>query len=472
MSWLDRARGAYVRSPKFLRQGLRPLMGLVPAKLKFGRTYLRERERVARAEADPKFAAEAQLAALRALFAKAQAGSPFYRDLIARTFGAEFDANVLELADLSKMPIFDKVALRSAGKDALAVPLSDVDWGETSGSNAETPFGFYLDKDRSTREMAYVYDVWSRIGFSENDARVCLRGFALDPNGRKIHDWDPALREMRLSVYPLTEQDAAQYLDLIDARGLQYIYGYPSAIELFCRQMRVLGRTPKRPIKGIMPISEPIFEHQRSFIIQTLGNPQFSCFYGLSEKVLFAAEVAGAPGVYEFNPIYGLAELVDEAGDPVTEFGKEGRLIGTGFLSTGMPFIRYETGDYARLVQLPNASNGQRMQVCDLTPRRKPNYLVTDEGTRVVTTDLTPEDPRFFAGISEFQFYQDTPGDVVIRYVTTGEGGPEDAARMAADLTRTSQNRLRFRPQPVSQIVAGRSGKRAFIDQRLDIGRY
>ncbi|HEY0034345.1 MAG TPA: hypothetical protein VGB81_13855 [Devosia sp.] len=469
MTWLDRLRGAYVRSPGSVRRVLRPMVGLVPSRLKFGRTYRSWREKIARASYEPHFGNEQHLAALRALVANAHGGSPFYRELIDKAFGPGFDFAQITPADLGRLPVLSKTELREAGDAALRVPKHTLDFGETSGSNAEPSFGFYLDKDRSAREMAFVYDVWSRIGFTEGTGRVCLRGFGLDPRGINIHDWDPALRELRLSVYPLTLADAAIYLDLIDARGIQFIYGYASAIELFCRQMQVLGRTPRLPIKGIMPISEPIFEHQRAIVSQALGNPPFACFYGLSEKALFAAEVLGEPGVYEFNPLYGLAELVDDEGAPVTEIGREGRLIGTGFLSTGMPFIRYETGDFARLVQLPTPENGQRMRVRDLTPRRKPNYLIARDGSRVVTTDLTPEDARFFDGIEEFQFYQDQPGEVVIRYIPAPDGTAEDAERMAGALDQRCHHRLQFHPERVGQIATGRHGKRAFIDQRLDI---
>jgi phenylacetate-CoA ligase len=472
MSWLDRARGAYVRSPPFVRKSLRPLIGLIPAKLKFGRTYQRWRRDIARASNDTGYAGERHLASLRALLAKAYAGSPFYRELMDKAFGPGFAPDAVTLDDLTRLPVLDKATLRAAGETVLAAPRHEVDWTETSGSNAEAPFGFYLDKDRSAREMAFVYDVWSRIGFSESDARVCLRGFGLDPEGLNIHDWDPAMRELQLSVFPMTTEDAALYLDLIDARGVQFIYGYASAIELFCRQMQALGRTPKRPIKGIMPISEPIYDHQRQMIAHTLGNPPFACFYGLSEKALFAAEVPGTPGTYEFNPLYGLAELVDAKGRPVTEIGREGHLIGTGFLSTGMPFIRYDTGDFARLVQLPTEENGQRMRVSDLTPRRKPNFLIAHDGTRVVTTDLTPADGRVLEGIAEFQFYQDQPGEVVIRYVLSPSGRMQDAERLAGDLGRRCHDRLRFTVQPVKRIAAGRNGKRAFIVQRLDFVRY
>jgi phenylacetate-CoA ligase len=472
MKLMDTLRGAYVRSPRFVRNLLAPAVALVPTSFKFGRTYRTWRERISRAAADPRFADTEHLAALRALLAKAHAGSPFYRDMIDKAFGPKFDAAKIDLIDLRGLPVLDKNALRAAGDSALAVPHRQVDPGETSGSNAEKPFSFYLDKDRSGREMAFVYDAWSGADFRESNDRVSFRGFSLQDDGARIHEWDPALRELRLSVFPFTLEDAVRYLDLIDERRIQYIYGYPSAIEIFCRHMRRLGRTPRLPVKGILPISEPIFDHQRKLIRDVLGNPSFACFYGLSEKVLFAAEVPNEDGVYEFNPLYGLAELVDGKGQPITEPGREGRLIGTGFLSTGMPFIRYDTGDFARLVAAPTPSNGQRLRVSHLAPRRKPQYLIAIDGGRVVTTDLTSEDERFFRGIAEFQFYQDAPGKVLIRYISAPDGNDGDIARLMNDLQARSQDRLFYTAEPVGRIATGRDGKRAFIDQRLDMTRY
>jgi phenylacetate-CoA ligase len=472
MSLMDVARGAYAQSPTVVRRSLAPLVALVPTRLKFGRSYRTWRERIARAAADPAYAADQHLASLRALLQKAHAGSSFYRQAIDHAFGPGFDLGSLELADLRHLPILGKDDLRAAADTALAVPKSEMDHGDTSGSNAERPFSFYLDKTRGAREMAFVYDTWAQVGYSERDARVCFRGFGLDPKGLRIHEWEPALRELRLSVFPMTLDDAAFYLELIDARGVQYLYGYPSAIELFCRHLSTLGRVPRLPIRGVMPISEPVYDHQRRAIRDVLGDVPFACFYGLSEKVLFATELPDREGVYEFNPLYGLAELIDERGQPVTEPGKEGRLVGTGFLSTGMPFIRYDTGDFARLVELPTNGNGQRLRVEALTPRRKPDFLVADDGNRVVTIDLTPECPRFFAGVDEYQFYQEKRGEVLIRYVPSIDGKPTDAERLAHDLQRRTHDKIIFTVEKVERIAAGRGGKRAFIDQRLDISQY
>ncbi len=470
MSLMDVARGAYVRSPTMVRRSLAPLVSLIPTRTKFGPVYQGWRERIAAAAADPALADAEHKRALRALLHKARSNSPFYRDLIDKALGTGFDLNRFEPADLARLPVLSKCDLRAAGDDVLTVPRSQVDRGDTSGSNGERPFSFYLDRDRSAREMAFVYSGWSRVGFTEKDAKIVLRGFGLDPRGQYIHEWEPALRELRLSVFPMTRADVEVYLDLIDERQIRYLYGYPSAIELLSRHMCRMGRVPKLPLKGIMPISEPLYPHQRRAITAALGNTPIANFYGLSEKVLFAIERDDL--TYEFEPLYGAAELVDDAGRPITQPGVEGRIVGTGFLSTGMPFIRYDTEDRATLVEAASPANGQRLRVGQIIPRRKPNFLISSSGTRVVTIDFTPENPRYFQGIEEYQFYQDTPGHCTIRYIPSEGGSPEDAQRVADDLHRRTHGSIVFDTEEVKQLAGGRAGKRAFIDQRLDISKY
>ena len=45
---------------------------------------------------------------------------------------------------------------------------------------------------------------------------VMLRGVGLDNSGKVLSEWEPALRELRLSAFPLSREHVAMYLDLID----------------------------------------------------------------------------------------------------------------------------------------------------------------------------------------------------------------------------------------------------------------
>ena len=471
MSVLDIARGAYVRSPKVLRDAMSPALALLPVSLKYGRTYQSWRADIALSRTDPAFARGRRLAALRALLTKAHAGSSFNRERIETALGANADPAHLGFDDLTALPVLTKDALREAGEVALAAPAATLDRASTSGSSGQ-PLLFWLDKDRSPREFAFVNDVWSRTGYREGDARCVLRGLLLADIDRRPYEWEAGLKELRCSPFAMTDERMTLYLDLIDRRGIVYLHGYPSAIEILCRHIWRTGRRPKRSIRGVFPISEPLYFYQRDMITAALPGASIAPFYGLSERVLFAGEVAGEEDVYEFEPLYGHVELLDETGAAVTRPGLRGRLVGTGFLSTGMPFIRYETGDTAELMQQPDEANGWRMRVRAITPRRQPEFLVGASGNRIVTPTIVPVHPDKFFGVSEFQFYQDEPGRCLIKVVPASGCGETEARPFLDELQRRVGSFIRFELKLVEELAGNARGKRPVVDQKLDLTQF
>lgn len=468
MSVLDIARGAYVRSPKVVRDVMSPALALLPVSLKYGRAYRSWRGAIARSRADVKFAHERRLAALRALLNKAFENSPFWRERIGQALGTRPDLIHADLDTLRALPLLTKETVRAAGEGMLAQPAATLDRASTSGSSGQ-PLLFWLDKDRSPREFAFVNDVWARTGYREGAARCVLRGLLLADIDRQPYEWEAGLKELRCSPFSMTASRMNLYLDQIEARGIAYLHGYPSAIEVLCRHIWQTGRQLEHPIKGVFPISEPLFQHQRDAIHAALPEATIAPFYGLSERALFASEVPGAQDVYAFEPLYGHAELIADDGAPVTQEGARGRIVGTGFISTGMPFIRYETGDTAELVRLPDAHNGWRLKVRAIAPRRQPEFLVGAEGNRIVTPTIVPVHPDKFFGVSEFQFYQDVPGRCVVKVVPrTGCGEPE--ARLFVDeLQGRVGAGMHFDLALVAELAGNARGKRPFIDQRLDL---
>src|SRR5690606_34912582 len=139
---------------------LAPLVALVPTRFKYGSAYRTVRAEITQSRDDPAMAAREHLARLRALVGKAHADSPFYRRRIEDALGPAPDLSRLTHADLARLPVLTKAELVAAGEAALTVPVEQLDVARTSGSNTEQPFVFWLDKDRSVREIAFVHDVW------------------------------------------------------------------------------------------------------------------------------------------------------------------------------------------------------------------------------------------------------------------------------------------------------------------------
>lgn len=452
----DRARSAYRGCPEGLRRALAPIAARVPHKLRYGKTFSDWSDDIRRSWQNPAFAVERTERQLRNLLAKAQSRSPYWRDVIA-----DRDTQAFALDDLADLPITTKETLSAAGRAACVDGGRGLVGATTSGSNGERPFEFFVDADRSVREYAFVTSAWSRAGYRPGDPRAVLRGFTL--GGSRDFLWDEALAELRLSVYPLERDHVAAMAAEMRRRRIRFIHGYPSAIEIFCRHLGSVDPDLGSAMQGVFPISEPLFGHQRQLFRAVFPNAAVVPFYGLSEKVAFATETDGFPGVYTFEPLYGVVELVDDAGIAITRAGYEGRVIGTGFVSTGMPFIRYDTGDRARLVERPSRENGWQLSVDGLAPRRRPDYLYSAGMTRIVATDLVPENLVLLAGLAEWQFAQDTPGHCNFRYVLARDGSDSDARRVIDHLERRLSHAISFTPVRVERLLSTGNGKRPFI---------
>lgn len=461
MRILDLARGAYVRSPSWVRDLAGPLLAAAPASLRYGRAYRTARNEIAAAQSDPVLSTRMVRARLAAL-AETAAASPYWRSRLAPFAASPFDENTLR-----RLSILTKPDIRDNAAAMCARPCDTLDAASTSGSAGE-PLVFFLDKDRSVREIAFVNSIWARAGYTEDDARCVFRGLQVrDLEGAAI-EWEAGLKELRISPFRLTRERLCALAEEIRRRGIRYLHGYPSAIEIFAREATRGGLGALR-IEGVFPISEPLYPHQRALIEAAFPTAVIAPFYGLSERVLFAGEVAQTPGRYVFEPLYGFAELVDESGAAVETPGRQGRILGTGFLSKGMPLFRYDTGDLAVLVEAATPENGFRLKVEAITPRRKPEFLIGAEGQRFVAPTIVPLSAAAFAAVDQFQFRQTVPGEAEVKVIPRA-GADEAALRpFLEELQGRLGSALALRLVIVEALPHGGRGKRALVDQMLAV---
>jgi phenylacetate-CoA ligase len=187
--------------------------------------------------------------------------------------------------------------------------------------------------------------------------------------------------------------------------------------------------------------------------------------YGLSEKVAFATEAVGRPDVYEFDPTYGFAELIGDDDMPVQTPGQRGRIVGTGFISKGMPLIRYDSEDEATLVESASPANGYRLVVSDITSKHQA-YLVTQEGSVISAASMTPN-VESYGAVAEFQFFQARAGVAELRMVVDPKGTRERAEAFANEMRQYLGNGIRLESVFVDRIPPTTRGKRKMIDQTI-----
>lgn len=463
MSYLDVLRGLYASSPSSLRRIGGRALALLPTKALYGRGYHHWCETISSHEGDADRTAAFVEQNLREVLTLAS-NARFYRDHAVRPASS----NVFDW--LARFPILTQDDVRERASELAVRPLQELDLVTTSGSSGR-PLQIWLDRGRGVREQAFIHAVWARAGFVVGDARLVLRGVQIGDVDKDPLEWEAGLRELRCSPFHLTDTFMARYADEAARRNIAFIHGYPSAIAIFARYLMRTSHVWRERVRGVFPISEPIYSQQQTVIADAFPHARILPFYGMSEKVAFAQTVEDGELEYAFQPLYGWVELIGADEQPLNAIGQQGRIVATGFTSRGMPMIRYDTGDDAELVALPSADNGWRMRVRSLHGRWRPEYLVSSDGALISIAALNVHSTAFLA-VSEYLFTQSEVGRAKI-VVVPASGAPSAEIEQYLNEVRAKVGRgIEFELEIVDRLEPAARGKRRFIEQKLDLGGY
>jgi asparagine synthase (glutamine-hydrolysing) len=453
-------------TPRLIRQLLRPGLDLFGPAYLLGREFRRQKAFADAVQYWPSDQAKAyQLEQLQRLCQLAYEKSAYYQQAFNQCGFRPDDLRSVD--DILRLPTTDRRIVRDQLEAMCTGPLDsrNVEVGSTGGTGGE-PVWFALPVGRSAVEYAYLVSSWQRIGFSLETPLAVFRGRVVRPDRRALyHEYDPLLRHHYYSAFHLTDENMARYLEHVATIGPCFLHVYPSSVATLARFCHCAGICPPGNIRGIIAESEIVYLEQRRMVEETFGCRYFSC-YGHSEKLVLASECEHSND-YHVWPTYGYFELLDESGNPVTTPGQRGEVVGTGFVNTVMPFIRYRTGDWATYV-------GDRCEACgrehviirDIRGHRTQEVLITANGSEISWTALNMHDDTFIR-VRQFQFAQDKPGQAVLRIVPAAGFGERDANRIHHNLGRKLDGQLTFTVELVDAIPLSARGKAIYVDQRI-----
>lgn len=398
-----------------------------------------------------------QLAQLKRVLGYAGSRAPYYRDLFHRL---GFEPARLECpAEIRSIPTMNKdTVLKNLGQMMTCAPRSgSMDYISTGGTSG-APLAFYAPASRSAIEYAYLTTGWERAGYCVGDQMAVLRGRVVRPDKRGFrHEHDPLLRHHYYSNFHLNETDAAAYLFHISTLGPCVLHAYPSAACSLARiALQTLGRRVTN-IKAVLLESENLYSDQMSLIEQAFGVTPFST-YGHSEKLVLAAGCERS-GAYHVWPTYGFLELLDVKGEPVVTPGQRGEIVGTGFINTVVPMIRYRTGDFA-------IYGGDRCEACgrnhlmlqEIEGRWPQGNLMATDGGAISMTALNMHDDCMHL-VQEYQFLQDEPGEArMLVKVCTG-WTEDERQRVERMINLRLQGQVRISVTAVDKVFRTGIGK-------------
>jgi phenylacetate-CoA ligase len=338
----------------------------------------------------------------------------------------------------------------------------------STGGTSGVPLQFHIDANRSSVEYAYLVSGWARAGFELDEPLAVLRGEVVPQDFRGLrHQYDPLLRRHYYSTFHMTDENMRRYVAHIATIGPCYLLVYPSSVSALARFMERTGIRPPGNIRGVLAGSEIVYAEDRARVERVLGVRCFS-WYGHSEKLVMAAECEHCDDYHVF-PTYGYFELLDDAGRPVSQPGQRGEIVGTGFINTVMPFIRYRTGDFATYVaDRCDACGRQHVLIRDIRGHRTQEMLVARDGSLISWTALNMHD-NTFDYVRQFQFAQTVPGHATLKIVPADGFDHPNLERIQRNLGRKLDGRVEFDIQRVDSIPLTPSGKSTFVDQKLDL---
>ena len=204
----------------------------------------------------------------------------------------------------------------------------------TSGTSGQ-PLSFRADTfARRQKERAYLFDIWSQIGYAPGDLRVCYRG---EIHGELVR-FDRFENAWLISPGATLEQELGRLRQWVRTVPPFFLHIHASSLFTF---IDLVGESLFRslPIRGVIAGSEafPVAEQQR--FEQEFGI-RVAHWYGHSEYAVLAYCCRECRG-FHFYPTYGHLEFLPAETEDCL------RVIASSFNRIGTQFVRYDTGDLA-----------------------------------------------------------------------------------------------------------------------------
>ncbi|HXN16309.1 MAG TPA: hypothetical protein VN878_08015, partial [Usitatibacter sp.] len=282
---------------------------------------------------------------------------------------------------------------------------------------------------------------------------------------------EPIKRQLILSSDHLERRYMPAYAEALALHHPAYIEAFPSALFPLARW---LAENPlpefTRGVKGVMLYSENIYDFQLEKFREVFACPILK-HYGHSERVLMGASMPD-DARYFFWPQYGWLELLDINNRPVTEPGKLGFIVGTGYDNRAMPFVRYRTGDIGAWSERGAHPRLPGYPVCERIEGRLQEFVVCRDERLVSVTTLGVGHFPELARVDAIQYEQRRPGELTLKYQAETCLSPAQRNRLAAAVKRKTQGGCEAQVEHVGKIARSPRGKLRMLIQHLDIGRY
>ncbi len=219
--------------------------------------------------------------------------------------------------------------------------------------------------------------------------------------------------------------DVPLQLDWLLREKPAYLLTSPSNLRALLAESERTGRVPDG-LRQVITYAESLPGTLRRDLARLWGAPLVDSYSSTEAGAIALQCPASTDGRYHVQSENVLVEVLGDDGRPCAP-GETGRVVITPLHNFAMPLLRYELGDYA--VAGEACACGRGLPVIRKVLGRVRNMACDPHGRRFQPGfDQALEDTRL--PVEQFQFIQETPSLIEMRYV------------MARELTRDEQSRF------------------------------
>jgi phenylacetate-CoA ligase len=279
--------------------------------------------------------------------------------------------------DLKKLPIIDKKIIRKNFEDFKAKDFQNhTPILRTTGGTTGEPLKYYSDRNEHGVFWADLWRAWNLAGYELGERRATLGGTLPSSSRTKVRSFISSRlmeRNISLSSFEVNRESMQMHVKMLRNYRPKILRGYPSALYLFAKYLEE-RKIKDLNIKGIISISEQLYDHQRKAIENAFGCQVFNN-YGCPDGGVLASECK--ENELHLNSENAIMEIVK--GEDVVSPGEEGEMVSTNLVRSAMPFIRYRTGDVG--IQSDEKSRCKRgLEMLDEITGRTSDYIVLPNG--------------------------------------------------------------------------------------------
>ena len=317
-----------------------------------------------------------------------------------------------------------------------------------TGGTSGQPLRFTADTfARRQKERAYLFDIWSQVGYAPYDLRVRFAG--------DMHEGMVTYNRVE-NVWVIcpgatVESELGRLRQWLGTLPQFFLHVYPSSLYTF---IDLVGEDQFRrlPIRGVIAASE-MFPASEQLRFEKEFGLNIAHWYGHSEYAALAYCCRLCRG-FHFYPTYGQVEMVP------SEIEGCQHIVASSFNRMGTQFVRYDTGDLAN--DPVGCCTNDNFPSASAIVGRSQETFVDSSGRRrslfgYAFGDLDHD--AFYDQIRDIQFVQDQPGSLRVRIVTS-PGAEKDYIQRTFE-RRMPMARLDF--EYVAAIERTPSGKRKYF---------